>query len=142
LLFPFLFRYLPPPNGLPLISFQPKPFDDRQDFLKAHTVHGFRRGPFRHRPGVSVDLTVGPEEEFGVEQVLVNTLQMESFRTSFLMDVQDNVSVTHHSYLHFSNIRSTSTPLRLDPAGNAFSRWRGPPPTEDGVDGFPVRRLL
>ena len=49
--------------------------DDPVDFLEAHAVHRFLGRPLRHRPGIPVNLTVGSEVQFRVEQMSVDTLQ-------------------------------------------------------------------
>src|SRR5436305_2514438 len=95
----FRFRDLHPPDSSPVVSFLSQQVNDTLDLLEAHTIDRLRGGPLRRRPGIPVDLTVGTVEEFGAEQMLVDTSQREPLGPSLLINFQECGGVLHYAYL-------------------------------------------
>ena len=88
-LLPVLLGDVDPLDRPPSIPLTAQQVDDRLDLGQGHPVHGLPGDPGRHRTGVGVDATVGPQEQLRIEQLPIQPLQRQAAPAAFPDDAQN-----------------------------------------------------
>ena len=125
------------PHWRPQVSLMTQGVDHPANLRQRHPVDGLRRDARRHGTGVAGDPSVGKQEQFGIQRLLINVLQRQSSPAAIVDDPR-TVFALRISRTSPPGLRTPTALPRVDgfPALGVLRRLRHPAPR--GASGYPT----
>jgi hypothetical protein len=113
---PVLFRDVDAASRGEPVFLPPHRLYDLVDLVLGHAVSGFLAGPWRHRPLVGVDVPVGQQVQFLVEQLPVQLRARQAFPAALAENAQHHFGWLHCASLMVINRSIACAPSPCGPA--------------------------